>query len=90
MVCLDGQTVVFVEVKTRSSDTAGQPYEAVGADKQRRLTRAALAFLKKHGWLQRQARFDVVSVRVGPDGRAPDVRHFVNAFEPTGRGQFFG
>ena len=44
LVAVDRGVVVFVEVKTRRSDSAGHPAEAVDLNKQRRLTRAALAF----------------------------------------------
>jgi len=89
LICRDGQTIVFVEVKTRRSDAAGQPFEAVDREKQRHLTRAALAFLKRKGWLQRRARFDVVSILWRDETDPPEIRHFINAFEPIGKGQMF-
>ncbi len=49
VVAVDGRTVVFVEVKTRVSTAGGHPAEAVTAEKQRRLRRAALGFLRHHG-----------------------------------------
>ena len=52
LVAVDGRTVVFVEVKTRRSHDAGHPAEAVDPEKQRRLTRLALAYLKRHGLLE--------------------------------------
>ena len=52
LVAVDGRTVVFVEVKTRESHEAGHPVEAVDADKQARLTRLALAYLKRHDLLE--------------------------------------
>ena len=89
LVAVDGRTVVFVEVKTRTSDAAGLPYEAVDEAKQGRLTRLALVYLKRHGLLEYPARFDVVSV-VWPAGeRRPQIEHYKNAFEATGRGQMF-
>lgn len=91
IVAVDGRTVVFVEVKTRSSDAAGSPLEAVDDRRQERLTRAALAYLKSHGLLEHSARFDVIAL-TWPDGaRAPTVEHIQNAFPAAaGRGQFFG
>ena len=62
LVMLDRDTIVFVEVKTRQSHDAGHPAEAVDERKQRRLTRLAVTFLKRHGLLEHPARFDVVAV----------------------------
>jgi putative endonuclease len=89
LVAVDGRTIVFVEVKTRRSHDAGHPVEAVDEDKQRRLTRLALAFLKRHNLLNYRARFDIVAV-TWPDGaKRPVIEHFQNAFEPSDQGQMF-
>lgn len=84
LVALDGETLVFVEVKTRSSHQAGHPTEAVTPAKQRQLTQVALAFLKRHGLLERRARFDVISVVWSADSRRPAIEHYPNAFEAAG------
>jgi putative endonuclease len=89
MVAVDGRTVVFVEVKTRHSHQAGHPVEAVDEAKQARLTRLALAFLKRHDLLECAARFDVVAITWRDGTREPEIEHFVNAFEAVGRGQMF-
>ena len=89
LVAIDGRTVVFIEVKTRTSHDAGHPADAVDQAKQRQLTRLALAFLKRHGLLEHKARFDVIAV-TWPTGRSkPVIEHFRNAFEPPGKGQMF-
>ncbi|MGE3315710.1 MAG: YraN family protein [Planctomycetaceae bacterium] len=89
LVALDGNCIVFVEVKTRRSTAAGRGDEAITFDKQKRLTRAALAYLKRHRRLEQSARFDVISI-LWPDGvREPEITHYKNAFEPTGFGQMF-
>jgi len=90
LVAVDGRTVVFVEVKTRTSHNKGHPSEAVDADKQRRLTRIALAYLRRHDLLEHAARFDVVAVTWPVDIAKPTIEHFKNAFEPVGEGQMFG
>jgi len=84
LVALDGQTVVFVEVKTRRSRQKGGPGEAVERSKQRRLTRAATAYLKRHGLLDCPARFDVVAVTWPTGDDRPHIEHFQHAFEATG------
>jgi putative endonuclease len=87
LICRDGNTVVFVEVKTRRGTTTGLPADAVDLAKQRQLTRLALAFLKSHRLLEHPARFDVVGI-VWPDAHTPpQITHYRNAFEAHGRGQ---
>jgi len=72
-------TVCFVEVRSRSGvATHALPLESVDARKQRRLAGLAMAYLKRRGWLDRKARFDVVSVVV-EEGR-PRVALVQNAF----------
>lgn len=89
LIAVDGRTVVFVEVKTRTSHDAGHPAEAVDRRKQERLTRLALAFLKHHALLEHAARFDVVAITWPAGSRRPTIEHLPNAFEPIGRGQMF-
>lgn len=89
LIAVDQRTIVFIEVKTRRSHDAGRPDEAVDADKQQRLTRLALAYLKHHDLLEHPARFDVIGV-TWPDGaKKPTIAHYQNAFEAVGRGQMF-
>ncbi|MEQ8786673.1 MAG: YraN family protein [Pirellulaceae bacterium] len=89
LVAVDGRTIVFVEVKTRRSLDAGHPAEAVDADKQRRLTRLALGYLKRHRLLEHRARFDVVAVLWSDGQRRPHIEHFRSAFEASGEGRMF-
>ena len=79
LVALDGETVVVVEVKSRSR--AGRaPAEAVNARKRRKLIQVASLFLQIRRWQDRPVRFDVVEV-VSPPGGAPVVNHIRRAFE---------
>lgn len=80
IIARDGDWIVFVEVKTRSSQNTGHPAEAVHQRKQRQLTKLALAWLKRRRLLNHRARFDVVAI-LWPDGAAtPHIEHFANAF----------
>jgi putative endonuclease len=92
LIAVDRRTIVFVEVKTRQSDHAGHPLEAITDDKRRRLTRLALAYLRRHDLLEYSARFDVIGV-IWPQeaGRrsCPQIVHVRNAFEPLDRHQMF-
>jgi putative endonuclease len=63
LVVARGDTVVFCEVKTRSSAAFGLPAEAVDRRKQRRLRRLGAAWLAADGRRWRVVRFDVASVR---------------------------
>ncbi len=86
LIARDGDTLVFVEVKSRRD---GTPAEAVTLEKQRRLTLTAMHFLKAHKLLDQRCRFDVVAI-VWPDGaRSPRIEHIRNAFEAVGTGQMF-
>jgi putative endonuclease len=89
LVARDGNTIVFVEVKTRASTGAGHPTESITPAKQARMTRSALAFLKRHRWLHQRARFDVVAIIWPSRDEPPQIQHYINAFEPTGFGQMF-
>jgi putative endonuclease len=89
LVAVTDRTVVFVEVKTRRSHDRGHPADAVDAEKQRRLTRLALTYLKQHELLENPARFDVVSVTWPEDDQRPQIEHFENAFEAVGQWQMF-
>lgn len=81
LIAIDVRTVVFVEVKTRSSDFAGVPLEAVDDQKQAKISRVASAYLKRHGLLDCQCRFDVVAIEMGQSGQQAHIRHIENAFE---------
>jgi putative endonuclease len=89
LVAVDGRTVVFVEVKTRQSDQMGLPVEAVDGAKQRRLTRLAVTFLKRHNLLGYPARFDVVALTWPDDCRRPAIEHVKNAFDAEGKWEFY-
>jgi putative endonuclease len=89
IIAVDGKTVVFVEVKTRRSHDAGHPADAVDLRKRRRLTRLALAYLKRHELLENRARFDIVAVTWSLGEKKPMIEHFKYAFEPTEANSMF-
>lgn len=68
IIALDGDTVVFVEVKTRRSAGFGSPAEAVDRRKQARLARVARWYLQEQRLAGAACRFDVAGVLVR-DGR---------------------
>ncbi len=66
-------TIVFCEVKTRTNDRFGSPFEAVGRDKQRRLRKLAVLWLAAHDTSAHHLRFDVVAVLSGRVEVLPDA-----------------
>lgn len=79
LVFRDGDCLVFVEVKTRSSEDWTRPAAAVDADKRRRLSLAALDYLRLLGHPRVRVRFDIVEVLLA-GGRVREVRHLPNVF----------
>jgi putative endonuclease len=71
-------TLVFVEVKTRSSDRYGGPRFAVPPAKQKKLSTLALGYLKKTRQMDCKARFDVVLIQAGD--AFPEIETIQNAF----------
>ena len=80
LVCRDHDTLVFVEVKTRTREDFGRPLEAVNQRKQRRLSLGGLAWLRLLGNPDIIFRFDIVEVVIA-DGATPRVELIRNAFQ---------
>ncbi len=89
LIAINDKTIVFVEVKTRTSDVDGSPAEAVDDIKQLRLTKTAKGYLKWHRLTECQARFDVVAITWPDQNRPPKITHYENAFEPVEQFQLF-
>lgn len=81
IVAVDDQTVVFVEVKTRSSADKGEPWEAVDEQKQKKILATASLYLKREDLLDQKSRFDIVSITWSDPDEKPEIQHFENAFE---------
>jgi putative endonuclease len=79
IVARDGDEIVFVEVKSRKSEEFGDPQLAVGLKKQKKVSRISLAYLKEKHLYPCNARFDVVAIKMLPDGS--NVELIQNAFE---------
>lgn len=76
----DGTTVVFVEVKTRTSDIVTHPEDAIDQRKIRNIGLAANDYVKLHD-VQEPLRFDIVTV-IGKDAATATVSHMADAFNP--------
>lgn len=80
LIAQQGDTLIFVEVKTRKNENFGRPAAAVDRAKRKKLSRAAMHFLKKRKLRPPYIRFDVVEVI----GDKPEIRHIQNAFQLEG------
>jgi putative endonuclease len=78
IVAMDGETIVFVEVKRRTGTVAGTPEESVDLAKQEQIRRAAERFVAHYRAAERDARFDVVAIVEG--GRSRRLQHLKDAF----------
>jgi len=79
LIAMDGDTLVFLEIKTRKGRSVAFAKEAVNERKRRQVSKVALAYMKAKNCCDAKARFDVVAVSLGK-GR-PEIELIKNAFE---------
>jgi putative endonuclease len=79
LIFRDGDCLVFIEVKTRSSEEWTRPAAAVNARKRRLLSQTALDYLKRLKNPTVNIRFDIVEVLLA-DGAVQEIRHLPNTF----------
>lgn len=80
IVAREGNTLVFVEVKTRSNSSYGPPQLAVTRFKQRQISKAALTWLAQKKLQDVNARFDVIAIILRVH-EVPAIEHIKNAFD---------
>ncbi len=80
LVAAEGSTLIFVEVRSRSSEDFGLPEESITWRKKRRLRQLASYFLASCGGHRGPVRFDVLAIRYAADGSIAAINHIVNAF----------
>lgn len=74
------KSLVFIEVKTRSTTNFGSPAAAVTFRKQSQISRVAEEYLARENLFDTDARFDVISI-VLQQGQKPQIEVITNAFE---------
>lgn len=79
IIARENDCLVFIEVKSRRSLRFGEPCEAIDLRKQKKLSRTALHYLQSRGWMNRNARFDTLFIRLAAGGN--ELRLIRNAFE---------
>lgn len=84
IIAVQGDAVVFIEVKTRSSEIFGLPSEAVSSTKQMRIVRTALYYLQKNKLLDYMCRFDVIEIIVDEENNYR-VNLIKDAFQYSGK-----
>lgn len=88
LIFRDEDCLVFIEVKTRSSEEWSRPAAAVDARKKRLICQTALDYLRLIKNPEVKIRFDIVEVLLS-DGKVREVRHLPNTF-PMSRGMRYG
>jgi putative endonuclease len=79
IIAEESGALVFVEVKARRSDRFGNPKTAVTRQKRRKVSMVALEYLKRNGYRDQKARFDVVAIRLRAS--RPEIEIIPNAFD---------
>lgn len=80
LIMLDGEELVFVEVKTRRGERSGRADEAVSASKATKLLGAAEWYLFQHAEHQSRIwRCDLIAITIMSTTQPPRVSHYVNA-----------
>ncbi len=74
VIALDGENVVFIEVKTRTNEDFGLPSEAVTAKKREKYYKVASEFLQREKKTDCPCRFDVIEIENG------QINHIIDAF----------
>ena len=80
LIVQDGEFTVFVEVKTRRSLRFGLPQAAVTLQKQRQISKVALAYLQSHNLLDAPCRFDVIAIHLSPQLELLKLEQIKSAF----------
>ena len=70
----------FIEVKTRTSEVKGKPYEAVTYYKIRSLSRAILVYINLHQLYKYKFSIDVISIYINPDSNISKLDHYCNIY----------
>lgn len=80
LVMLDGNELVFVEVKTRRGERAGRADEAISGAKARRLLATSEWFVAEHAEHQHRIwRVDLIAITIDPITGAATANHYINA-----------
>ena len=80
IVAKEGDAFCFIEVRTKSTDQVGHPFESITQSKKRKIYKAALWYIQENGLYDEPIRFDVVAVIPDMDGGQPSIELLRDAF----------
>jgi len=80
IIALEGDAIAFIEVKTRRTNTCGNPLDSITAKKKTNLTKSALFYLGQKKYQFSIYRFDAVSIEMN-NGCKTNIEIIKNAFE---------
>ena len=79
LIARDGESLVFIEIKTRKGKSLGYAKEAIDSRKRRQLSKVALAYMKSNNCSDAKSRFDVVAINLSDEEDQIEVIR--NAFD---------
>jgi len=82
LIMRDGDTIVFVEVKTLTQPQLNEPIEQLRPAQQRRLIKTANWWRQAKRCADKPCRFDVIGVAITGDDSEPEITHIKDAFAP--------
>jgi len=82
VVAKEKNTLVFIEVKSRSTTRYGHAIQSLTRQQQKRLSKTALTYMHQHKLKDQSARFDVVAIQKN-QYMGIEIRLIKNAFEFT-------
>lgn len=77
IIAMDGNILVFIEVKTRTSLKYGYAYEAVNINKQKKIINTSILFVKYNKYVDTQLRYDIIEVYLQ---NSIKINHIVDAY----------
>lgn len=79
LICLDKNTLVFIEVKTRVSKSFGSPLLSITKFKKKTIIKNAMYYLKRFRLIDTGARIDIISINLNQNGEFEKLEHIKSA-----------
>ena len=79
LICLDKNTLVFIEVKTRISKSFGSPLLSITEFKKKAILKNVMYYLKRFRLIDTDVRIDIISINLGQNGEFEKLEHIKSA-----------